>query len=575
MYSKIGNVNILTSLLLAHHVSHAVVCPGSRNAPIVHNLNVCGKVQCYPVTDERSAGFFALGIAQATASPVVVCVTSGTALLNLAPAVAEAYYQHVEIVVVSADRPGAWIGQLDGQTLPQPHVFGTMVNKSVNLPLHVEEPTDRWLCNRLVNEALLAVRFPCSGPVHINVPIAEPLFDFSVPDLPAERVIHRYATHGHDGGRIVAERLLEARRPMVVFGECHPKGPLQDRAKFLRAVEVIHSCGVILSERLCSFPLPVVHVDEAMVVIGDDPAYLPDLVVYLGDTVVSKRLRAFLRKTEDAKVVMVNLDGEIRDVTMHVDEVVAVHAFEDVFYALADRVDEQEQKKEETIDAIAGQSSSGYPVRWKKLFDGICQAIAEYEPPFSQMATVRYFEQQMEDMEYDFQVHYANSSAIRLGNRYAQHPVYCNRGVNGIDGSLSVAAGSSAVSGDMVFCVIGDLSFFYDQNALWNTNLGGNLRIILLNNGKGGIFGLLPGLEKSEAFGQLVSAAHRTTAKGICIQNDIGYLHATDMQEMRRGVVTLLTEQTRRPMLLEVFTDAATDNQVMRELECFIKTKLK
>ena len=150
MYSNKENVNILTALLVAHGVRHAVVCPGSRNAPIVHNLNECPDIQCYPVTDERSAGFYALGMTQCLKEPVVVCVTSGTALLNLAPAVAEAYYQHQSLVVVSADRPAAWIDQLDGQTLPQPDALGRFVRKAVSLPEpHDEE--ERWYCNRLVH----------------------------------------------------------------------------------------------------------------------------------------------------------------------------------------------------------------------------------------------------------------------------------------------------------------------------------------------------------------------------------------------------------------------------------------
>ena len=147
MFSNKLHVNILTALLLKHDVHHAVVCPGSRNAPIVHNLNEVDGITCYPVTDERSAGFYALGIAQAINSPVVVCVTSGTALLNLLPAVAEAFYQHIPLIVVSADRPAQWINQLDGQTIPQNGALGAFVKKAINIPeFHDEE--ERWYCNR-------------------------------------------------------------------------------------------------------------------------------------------------------------------------------------------------------------------------------------------------------------------------------------------------------------------------------------------------------------------------------------------------------------------------------------------
>ena len=219
MYCNKDNVNILTSLLVAHGIRHAVVCPGSRNAAVVHNLHAHPKITCYPVTDERSAGFYALGMAQALGQPVVVCVTSGTALLNLAPAVAEAFYQHVPVVVVSADRPPQWIDQLDGQTLPQPDALGRFVKKAVALPEpHNDE--EHWYCNRLVNEAILASTHQGRGPVHINVPITEPLFDFSVKTLPVERKISIVSadvtspTLSHIG-----RMFMMAERPMLICGQ--------------------------------------------------------------------------------------------------------------------------------------------------------------------------------------------------------------------------------------------------------------------------------------------------------------------------------------------------------------------
>ena len=219
MFSNKENVNILTALLQAHGVRHAVVCPGSRNAPIVHNLNECPDICCYPVTDERSAGFYALGMMQALHAPVVVCVTSGTALLNLAPAVAEAWYQHQPLIVVSADRPPQWIDQLDGQTLPQPGALGRFVSCSVSLP-----ESDAWHCSRLVNEALLAATSDDARPVHINVPISEPLFTFDVPRLPEVRSIIR-TSPTRDYGCLHEELvggLSSARRPMIVIGQVNP-----------------------------------------------------------------------------------------------------------------------------------------------------------------------------------------------------------------------------------------------------------------------------------------------------------------------------------------------------------------
>ena len=185
------------------------------------------------------------------------------------------------------------------------------------------------------------------------------------------------------------------------------------------------------------------------------------------------------------------------------------------------------------------------------------------------MATVKCFEQRLslevEQTRVEPAVHYANSTAIRLANIFARHRVWCNRGVNGIEGSLSTAAGFSLVSKELVFCVIGDLSFFYDQNALWNQNLRPNLRVLLLNNGRGAIFNLLPGLEKSPARDRLVAAAHETTAEGICRQNNVSYRQATTEDEMQQGIAWLQTENPERPMVLEVMTDPARDEQVFKD----------
>ena len=182
MFSSKENINILTSLLIDYGVEHIVVCPGSRNAPIVHNFNESPKFICHPVTDERSAAFVALGIANQTGEMVAVCVTSGSALLNTLPGTAEASYQNRGIIVISADRPQAWIGQLDGQTMPQPNALGSFVEKSVNLP-ECKDETEKWHCRRLVCEAILTL-MTTKKSVHINVPISEPLFDFTTNELP-------------------------------------------------------------------------------------------------------------------------------------------------------------------------------------------------------------------------------------------------------------------------------------------------------------------------------------------------------------------------------------------------------
>lgn len=574
MYADKENVNILTALLVEHGIHHAVVCPGSRNAPIVHNLNEAPAISCHPVTDERSAGFYALGMALATGEPVVVCVTSGTALLNLVPAVAEAFYQQVPLVVVSADRPKRWIGQLDGQTLPQDDALLTWVRKAVALPLYVDKEEERWYCNRLVNEALMETGGrnqwdfnAVKGPVHINVPIDEPLFSFTSPQLPEERVIRKHAGTQEGDYRLLAEMMGKAERLMVVVGQNEAVGQWES---FVRKPESLLGRAVIVAESLACLPTGPVPVEEALSLIGDDKRYRPDTIVYFGGTLVSKRLKRFLRKvSENALVCMVCPDGMVRDVTMHLDHLFTGNL--ESFLHYIEKFDNSDSSDNSGLSDFSDHTlpsppkSSAFSLLWHEAFKKVRGMADEYRPVYSQMAVVGYFEQQLEDMEYGFDVHYANSAAVRLANIHAWHPVWCNRGVNGIEGSLSTAAGFSVVSDNMVFCVIGDLSFFYDQNALWNQNLRGNLRILLLNNGKGGIFLSLPGLEQSGARDRLVMGQHQATARGICEQNDVGYLKAVNMEEAKMGIVALLVEERQRPLLLEVFTDADDDAKALAD----------
>lgn len=600
MYSNKENVNILTSLLVAHGVRHAVVCPGSRNAAIVHNLNECEDITCYPVTDERSAGFQALGLSMAEGyQPVVVCVTSGSALLNLYPAVAEAYYQQIPLIVISADRPAQWINQLDGQTLPQPDALGQMVRKAVSLPEVFEgeqQEEMHWYCNRLVNEALLKSMGRVKGPVHINVPISEPFYSFTKEALPVERKIEvaycRANIDTFDGTPF--ECVLKAKRPLLVIGQ------LDNTEKYVGLLAYIDRMP-ILWESL-AMPPYLYKVQEELGEdwnkttlygafenlldeIKDDERFRPDLVVYIGGHIVSKKLKSYLRSLKGVEQIRISQEADIEDTFMHLTKVMDLP----------------------NSDAMSWLDNFGWHNHWEDYRKLWMDALAKsnerkenFKPEFSSLATVKEFFSQLQKVEpQDFKaftlggkdahddgiydrkfdtflpgmmssVISGNSSAIRLMNLYADRHVYCNRGVNGIEGSLSTAVGFSMCknkSDKHVYCVLGDLSFFYDQNALWNRNLNGKLRIIVLNNGGGAIFGKFQGLKESQAREEMVMAKHHATAEGICSQNEVKYLAAHTMEEMAQGISQLIHAESERPMLLEVFTDMDVDNEMLEAIQ--------
>lgn len=537
-FSDKENINILCAVLLGHGVRHAVVCPGSRNAPIVHNLNECPQVMCFPVTDERSAGFFALGMAEELAQPVAVVVTSGTALLDLAPAVAEARHRHVPLVVISADRHMAHIGQQMGQTIDQPGALSRFTLMDVNLVEPHDELT-HWHCNRLANEALLAAR---RGPVHINVPYDEPLFNFTVPSLPVERIISSVKLMPDQTALLAAlQPIQSAKKPMLVIGQM-PHGTVTSELLSLIASHV-----AVLVEALGAAGGGVPF-DELLPVVEQNEDYEPDCVVYMGGTLVSKRMKAYLRHLDQVPMLQVSATGEVHDTFGHLTQFIGCEP-QIALRAIAELFD--------------NEKVNSFAQRWNTALDAAKRHLEDYRPDFSQLMAVKQALRAVNESDETFVLHFANSQPVRLANLFARQHVRCNRGVNGIEGTTSAAAGCAAVSGNRVLCVTGDLSFFYDQNALWNNNLHGNLRILLLNNGGGGIFAQLPGLEASPARDKLIAAAHSTRAEGCCIQHGVQYRAAYNGEDLYSGITWLVQDDSDGPRLLEVVTDKERDKSQM------------
>lgn len=544
MYSDKSIVNLTTSMFLKKGIRRVVLCPGSRNIPFIKNFTECPDFLCYSVTDERSAAFYALGISLATGEPVAVCVTSGSALLNTAPAVAEAYYRHVPLVVLSADRPREWIDRLDGQTVRQDEALANVVRQQASL-YDIEDDSKAAVdfSSLLLNMTLNGALGGAQGPAHVNVHLKEPLFGFGAERLPEVRNISVARMSGVVSGQVeeLIQRFAATEMGMIVMGQMREHDSETDRI-----VKELAQYYVVVGEPLASASL--LPFESGLEKYADELKRVPvNFLVSMGGTLVSKRLKALLRTCTISEHWEVDEDGKAHD-TFGCQTGVACCGKKAFLKRLLEVTKERKAKPTEN-DMLLRR-------RWTAVTDE-AEAKAEEEPQdFSPAKAVWLFEQSLEDMDYSCQVHYANSTPVRLGCMYARHFIWCNRGVNGIDGSVSTAAGFSLATSDMVFCVTGDLSFFYDQNALWNAKLGGNLRVLLLNNGGGGIFKKLDGLSPDDSCMDFIAGRHNTNARGICEQNDIGYLQARSEEEYRQALVRLLTEQTRRPMVLEViYTD--------------------
>jgi 2-succinyl-5-enolpyruvyl-6-hydroxy-3-cyclohexene-1-carboxylate synthase len=281
------------------------------------------------------------------------------------------------------------------------------------------------------------------------------------------------------------------------------------------------------------------HFNEVLYAVSGNPDFEPDFLLYVGDTLVSKRIKKWMRTLKNTKIWAVTEDGRVQDTTMNLYGVIEGRAAD----VIEDLV--------ESIKTKSISSTSRYKARWDMALRKTAHMAFTYKPEYSQMSAVKMFEEKL-GTAVNYFVHYGNSSSIRLASFYARHFVYCNRGVNGIEGTLSTAAGSSVVTEQKVFCALGDLSFFYDQNALWAQGLRGNLRILLLNNGGGAIFKRFEGLKESNARERIVMACHHTTAEGICMENNVGYVGIRRAEQIAGGLEWLMNTESERPLLLEI-----------------------
>ena len=537
MYSSKKNILQTVALLKAHGISHVVLSPGSRNAPLTQSFACDPFFICHSIVDERSAGYFAIGLINRLQKPVILCCTSGTALLNYGPAVAEAYYQELPLIVVSADRSPAWIGEMDGQTLPQPGAFRTLVKKSVQLP-EIQNEEDLWHCNRLVNEAILACKHHGSGPVHINVPVSEPLFDFSTDMLPEVRCIKSMTASDLPDMQELISIWKSSSKRMILVGQMQPNDGqlsyLLEKMAFDGGCIVLaeHLSNIVSSTFIGNFDALISALNEK-----ESENLAPELLITIGGHIVSKQIKKFIRNHQPANHWHISPSGNIVDTMMCLTY--SIESEPAPFF-------------EKFSDSVSHITNTDYARKWLSASKAIYSPKSEL--PFSDITVAGAFLERIPDNSVLFA---GNSSAIRNIQLYsipASTYVFCNRGTNGIEGSVSTACGYATESEALTFLLVGDLSFFYDLNALWNKHFPDNLRILLVNNGGGGIFHLLPDLDKAEALEEYVSAHHETTAEGWVQAAGLKYLKAETMETLHSALTLFTKPSNEKAMVLEVFT---------------------
>ena len=570
MYSDIPAAQTLVLYFKSKGVKNIVISPGSRNAPLTISFTKNSFFNCFSIVDERCAAFFAMGMAQHLQEPVAVLCSSGSAMLNFYPAVAEAYYSDIPLIVVSADRPSYRIDIGDGQTIRQENVLEKHIGYSANLKQDVSHATktiskygESLLGNsqqevQVHNEKeiakALAVAFDEKYPVHINIPFEEPLYGRE--EEPSVRIQNveigtGLGTPTEENWHELAKIWNNSSRKMVLVGVNRPNAIDKDVLEILAN----DPNTVLFTETTSNLHHPdfFESIDSIIAPIEKSQnrqelfqKLQPELLVTFGGLIVSKKIKAFLREYKPKQ-------------HWHIDTKKA----NDTFYCLTKHIKTNPNQFFKRMGAN-GSDESDFKTFWEQRKDNYERKRKDYlkEIPFSDFMA---FDRIIKNIPKGYQVHLANSSTVRYAQLFAMDPslqVFCNRGTSGIDGTTSTAIGSSIYSNMPTVLLTGDLSFFYDSNALWNKYLRPDFRIVLINNSGGGIFRILPGKEDTEEFETFFETSHQLSAKDLAKMYGFDHITAKNENELEVGLEEFYSS-SERPKILEVATPRVLNNKIL------------
>lgn len=569
-------------LCKAKNIQHIVLSPGSRNAPLTIGFTHDPFFKCYSIVDERCAAFFALGIAQQIKHPVAVVCTSGSALLNYYPAVSEAYYSHVPLVVLSADRPKYLVGIGDGQTINQENVFKNHIQYSANLkqdlnpekenafaedlPImkSIENKVERFLglqqgiqqYNETEINKAFNIAITTQGPVHVNIPFDEPLYQMvDALTVTPEVVPIPEPNIGSEDYNAFAEIWNNSKKKLVLVGVLAPNSVEQHFIDVLAEDESVliltESTSNLHHNNICP------SIDKLIGALTEQElqGLQPEILLTFGGLIVSKKIKKFLRTHKPTQ-------------HWHVSE----NGANDTFFVLNKAFKQSINSFFQSFIPLTKALKSDYNPFWKNQMDIRREKHVQYMGliPFSDFKA---FDVLLKSIPNQTQLQVGNSSAIRYTQLFDINPtldVFCNRGTSGIDGSTSTAIGAAITRDNPTVFITGDLSFFYDSNALWNNYIPKNFRIIVINNEGGGIFRILPGHKNTDNFDYFFETKHNLSAKQLCQMYGLEYTKVTNQHQLENALYHFY-DKTEQPKLLEVMTPARDNDSILLDYFQFVK----
>ena len=558
MTSDKKSISLLADLFIKKGLSDIVISPGSRNAPIILAFANRIEINAISVVDERSAAFFALGMAQQQKRAVAIACTSGSAPLNYSPAISEAYYQKIPLLVLTADRPAELIDVGDGQTIQQKDVFSNFIKASFELPENISSEASFNLANEIINKAINLAHFPEPGPVHINLPFSEPLY--TTTEKPTKGVvIEPQKTSGN-----LSEKYLQGLSDiwnsygniLMIAGqqETNPKlnGLLSEMIASKNIVLLTETTSNLFDENFIGCIDNVLSsIDEK-----ETPQYIPDLLITFGGQVVSKRIKKFLRENRPREHWHISPSGEKMNTYLSLTKSIKSEQ-EHFFKNIAPRID---------------TFKPGYASTWLKKRNSVIERREDFLVNI-QYSDLQVFDMLLKHIPVETKVHLGNSTPVRYAQLFGTRELITyqsNRGVSGIDGQVSTAAGAAYVSENTNLLITGDVGFFYDSNGLMNQNLTPNFKIIVINNGGGGIFRFIPGPDTSPQLEQFFETKHNWSAKKITEAFGIKYIKADSIQSILFSLPEFFNE-SEKPILLEIFTPGETNAKWLKRYFDYLK----
>lgn len=537
----------LIEILIQKGVRDYIISPGSRNAPLIMELTGRENVNLYSIADERSAAFVAIGMYLKTKRAVAVLCTSGSALLNYAPAAAEAYYQGIPLIIISADRPEIWLDQGEGQTINQRKALQNFINAEVNIELDSEEVNykdlDKEIC-KLIDSAFS----PSPGPVHINIEYDEPLYTGKENiDLNSILCIdtRKNVSQTIDLSAF-ADQIGKSKKVLVLCGQLLPNAELNTSLeKFAQNEQVVVLTESTSNLNSLSF---IPSIDKTILMFEKKfEDYKPDILITIGDAVISKIVKRVLRKHSPREHWQINSSG----------------VFRDTYKCLSERIQMDPGLFFDELSEYELNASSDYSKDWMEKYLIANELYKSFKKDLG-FTDFFVFDYILNFIEKGSEVHVANSSPIRYQQLFESkgHLTYCNRGTSGIDGCSSTALGFSLKSEKPTWLLTGDVSFLYDSNAYWN-NYKSQLKIILINNGGGGIFRIIPGPMKVKNFETYFETPGKVNFKLLCEAYGINYFMADDENSLNKGCDSI--SKSEGISLLEIKTEREKNALVLND----------